>query len=367
MDFKKRAMNPNSKTPTASGSGKWTGEAPEKIHYTVLLTGASGLLGANVAHELVRRGYRLKVLMRQHSDRRGISGLPCEIALGDLTEPETLEQAVNGCDALVHGAAITSIWPTSLKYFADVNVRGTQWIVEAAQRNGIKKMVHISTANTIGSGTKEKPGTEADGFNMSRFHSGYIDSKFLAEQYVLQQVEKKGLPAVIVNPTFMLGAFDLKPSSGKLLLHAKQSRVQMIPPGGKNFIHARDAAIGVCNALETGVPGERYLLAGENLSYQEFFDLVNRITGARALQVPLPAFLLKPVGWLGSKWGMLRGKASFNYVTARLSCHPGYYSGGKAVKELKLPQTAVEEAIKEALKWFEQEPYKAHKSQIELA
>lgn len=319
----------------------------------ILLTGASGLLGAHIARVLIERSHTLVVLMRPGSDTRGIDGLPCTRVYGDLTQPHTIGKALEGCDAVIHGAALTDQWPTGLSSCEAVNVDGTLALVDAAVRMRISRFVFISTANTLGNGTRKKPGTELDAFSMFRFDSGYINSKFLAEQYVLEQVARHGLSAVVVNPTFMLGPFDLKPSSGQLLLHARKTPVQIIPPGGKNFIHVRDAAIGVCNALTEGIPGERYLLAGENLSYREFFSLVNQMSGRKPLQIPLPGFLLQLIGRLGTWKGRLFGGAPrFNAVTARLACTNAYYSNRKAVEELGLPQTPVSQAVKEALEWF---------------
>ena len=319
----------------------------------ILLTGASGLLGANVARELVKRGYRLKVLMRPGSDQRGIANLPCTIITGDLHQPETLKKALEGCEFLIHGAARTDQWPSDLPAFVKTNVEGTIYLVEAAKQMQIRKMIYVSTANTVGPGTKEFPGVECNTFHFSALNSGYINSKFMSEQYIQDQVRASGFPAVIVNPSFLIGPWDLKPSSGKLLLHAFKSRIQLVPPGGKNFVYAGDAAVAICNALEKGKPGERYLLVGENLSYKEFFDLVNQYASRTPTQIPLPAFLLKIMGQVGDVWGKLTGKAEINRITAKLCCCQTYYSGKKAIRDLGLPQTPVKEAIAEAIHWFE--------------
>lgn len=314
------------------------------------------MLGCNVAHELVRRGHALRLLVRPGSSLKGVEGLPFEVHYGCLEEEASLSGAVNGCDGVIHAASCTAQWPTAFRHFEAANVNGAIQLARAAKAAGIRRFVYVSTANTFGHGTMEQPGTELSEFRLFHYHSGYVNSKYLAQQYVLEQVEQHGLPAVVVNPTFMLGPLDLKPSSGRLLLQGLKARVQWIPPGGKNFIHVRDAAIGVCQALERGLPGECYLLAGENLSYRSFYNLLNEVAGRKPLQLPVPGILARGVGVLGSLFGKLTGRPAWiNHVTGRMACLGNYYSGRKAVEELGLPQTPVREAVNDAIDWFRAE------------
>jgi dihydroflavonol-4-reductase len=318
----------------------------------VFLTGASGLLGANIAHELVLRGHDLNVLLRPGSDERGIAGLPYTPFYGDLFQPEVLESALEGCDAAIHSAGLTDQWLIDFSPYEKVNVEGTISLVDAVLKAGVGRFIFVSTSNTIGNGSQESPGTEAKGFNLSHIQSGYISSKVRAERYVLEQVEKRGLCALVVNPAFLLGPYDLKPSSGRLIQYALRSRVQLIPPGSKNYLHVRDAAVAICNALTKGRPGERYLLAGENLSYRQFFDLINRVSGRKPMQIPLPGFVLLMLGSLSAFWvRYLGGKSRFNYGMAQLCTLKFYYSGQRAIKELGMPVTPLQEAVREALEW----------------
>lgn len=318
----------------------------------VLLTGASGLLGANIAHELASRRYDLNVLLRPGSDERGIAGLPYTPFYGDLSQPEILESALEGCDAVIHCAGLTAQWLSDYSPYEKVNLKGTISLVDAALKAGAGRFIFVSTSNTIGNGSRENPGTEANGFDLHHIDSGYIKSKYLAEQYVLEQVERRGLGALVVNPTFLLGPYDLKPSSGILIQYAIRSRVQLIPPGAKNYLHVRDAAVAICNALTKGRPGERYLLAGENLSYRQFFDLVNRVSGRKPLQIPLPGFVLLLIGGLCAFLERyLGGTSRFTFAMAQLSTLKFYYSGQRAVKELDMPVTPLQEAVREALEW----------------
>lgn len=318
-----------------------------------LVTGANGLLGANVVRELESRGKEVRVLVRPRANLLALKGTRAEMATGDILDPVSLGQALNGCDEVIHAAANTNQWPVHYEAYEAVNVTGTRNVIRACLHNGIKRAVFVSTANTFGPGSKETPGTELSEFNGYHIGSGYITSKFVAQQQVIEAVEKHGLPAVIVNPTFMIGPFDAKPSSGRIIFIGLKNRIQACPAGGKNFIHVRDAAAGVCNALELGRVGECYLLAGTNLTYREFYDLLNDVAGKHPFRVFLPAYLVRAAGMFGTLAEKLAGTPMpLNYVNARLLTLDNYYSPRKAAEEIGLPCTPVKTAIAEAMEWF---------------
>ncbi len=319
----------------------------------VLVTGANGLLGANVVRELVVRGYEVRILARKTSDLTGLQGVEFERFNGDILDASSVDVAVQGCDYVIHSAANTSQWPTTYSYYEPVNVNGTKHVIEAVKNHAVKRFVFVSSANAFGNGTKETPGTELSEFTGFKTGSGYMISKFVAQQFVLSEVERNNLPAIVVNPTFMLGPFDSKPSSGQIILMGMGKKIQVSPSGGKNFIHVRDAAVGTCNALTMGRTGECYLLAHDNLTYREFFNLLNKVTGESPTSLGLPGWLLRGAGAAGTLFEKLSGKpAALSLVNARLLCLENYYSGKKAVESLELPQTPIEDAIRDAIGWF---------------
>lgn len=324
----------------------------------VLITGANGFLGSNVARELFRRGYEVKLMMRPTADARITADLPCEVFHGDICQAEDVHRAVEGCDYVVHTASITRQWAVSFKEYEQVNVTGTVNVVNACLAHGVKKLIHIGTANTMGPGSKSKPASELNAFTLFHANSGYINSKYIAQQYVLEQVERKGLPAVIICPTFMIGQHDMKPSSGQIILHGINKRVVFYPPGGKNFVHINDVCVGIANALDLGRVGDCYLMAGENLSYREFFRLLNKVSGQKPLMLPIPRMVLKISGIMGTLvQGLSRVPARLNYTSAYLLCLDNYYSGRKSERELSLNYTPVEQAIGHALSWFREHHY----------
>ena len=324
----------------------------------ILVTGASGLLGSNVARELYKAGEEVKLFLRPSSDQRGIADLPCEIYYGDITNYEEVAKAVKECDAIVHAASTTSILPMDYSYYESINVKGTENIVKAALKYDNKRLIYVSTANAFGPGSKANPGTELSEFSLFNYNSGYINSKYIAQQYVLEEVERHGLNAVVVNPTFIVGPYDVKPSSGKLLLYGLQNKMVWCPPGGKNFVHVRDVALGIHQALQKGVNGHCYLLAGENLSYREFFSLLNQLSGNKRRLVQLSKSFVYSVGLASGIWSAIsKQKMEMNRTNARLACLDNYYCGNKAKSAFNLTTTPLKEGIKEAIKWFENEGY----------
>ena len=284
--------------------------------------------------------------------------MPTEIIKGSLFRSGDLQKAINGCQVVIHAAANTKQWPTAYECYEKPNVEATSLLLEESMKAGVERFIFVSSANAFGPGTRKIPGDETSAFTSLQYQSGYMRSKYEAQKRVLEFVRQHHFPAVVVNPTFMLGKYDLKPGSGQILLMAHGKRLMPCPTGGKNFIHVKDAAAGIINAIQRGKPGNCYLLANENLSYQEFYRKMNTVCGFPRYLIKLPRPLISAAGLAGSFTEKIRGKANrLNYINARLLCAENYYSAKKAVQELQLPQTPIDQAIKEALEWFEQQGY----------
>ncbi|MCW3467186.1 NAD-dependent epimerase/dehydratase family protein [Chitinophaga nivalis] len=324
----------------------------------ILVTGANGFLGSNLTRELYRLGYDVRILVRRGADLTGVTDIPCEVFFGNIDNKADVMLAVTGCQAVVHTAAITDQWAISFEAYERINYIGTQYIVEACLEQRTEKLIYVSTANTMAPGSKAQPGNELNGFTLFHANSGYINTKYLAQQYVLEQVERKQLPAVIVNPTFMIGPNDIKPSSGKLLLYGLHKKVLFYPPGGKNFVYINDVCQGIVNALDNGKVGDCYLLAGDNLSYKEFFQLLGKVAKESRLMIRIPVWVLKLAGLLGSLKERMGGRSGkLNYTAAYLICLDNYYTGKKSVRELKVTYTPMEDAVRKALTWFKEHNY----------
>ena len=323
----------------------------------VLITGANGLLASNLVRELLRSGYEVRGMVREKSNLLSLKKVDVELFKGEITNQTDVRSAFAGCEAVVHAAANTSQWPTNYETYKKVNVDATQLVLDEAVRRGVEKFIFVSSANAFNPGPKSSPGTEDSPFGITG-KSGYMMSKYAAQNLVLNEFKRSGLPAVVVNPTFMLGKYDARPSSGQIILTALHKSLMPYPPGGKNFVHVADVARGIVNAIGLGVPGECYLLGNENLTYRDFFEKLKLVHGRPQTLVPLPHVAIRLAGGLGSLFETISNKpAKLNATNARLLCTDNYYSPLKAVRGLNLPQTPVSQAIEDALEWFGQYGY----------
>ncbi len=216
----------------------------------------------------------------------------------------------------------------------------------------INNIVFVSSSNTIGYGNKQQPSDES---HIMEFHftdSFYAQSKMEAEQIFIAASKKANQHIVIVNPTFMIGAYDPKPSSGKLLTMGYRRLLMFVPKGGKNFVAVKNVADLICNALTFGRNGERYLASGINLSFNEYYSLQKQVGNYRQYLIELPDIVLILIGKLGDifrKFGIRTEVCSMNLRQLLIR---EYYSNQKARTEIKLEETDLKIAVKEAIEWF---------------
>ncbi|MDT0651358.1 NAD-dependent epimerase/dehydratase family protein [Autumnicola edwardsiae] len=317
----------------------------------LLITGANGLLATNTIKHFLELGHEVKGLLRSKEKFLLPPHKNMELVQGDITAVSAVEYAVNGCDAVVHIAALTAPNLPNYNSYYKVNVAGSENLVKAAIKHKLKKFIYVSSANTTGFGTLENPGTETTPLKPPFTASLYAKSKLEAQDKLFTYADK--IDIVTVNPTFMLGPYDGKPSSGEIILMGYRKKIIFYPPGGKNFVDVRDVALGISAALEKGKNRETYLLAGENLSYQEFFTkMVQRSeTKTRLIKVPKPLLLV--AGYAGDFLRKLNLKTSVASANMKILCVKNYYSGKKAEEELGVHFHPIDQAIDDAIAWFQ--------------
>ena len=318
----------------------------------VLVTGANGLLGANIVEQLTINGFQAIAMVRKGCNKEGLKGLVYVLFEGDITDSNDLERVVSRCGYVVHCAAKTS-QKGKFPDYEKINIYSAQLIIEACKKHHVKRLVFVSTANCFTNGTLNKPENEESGFMPWLKQSGYAYSKYIAQTLVLNETKNKSLNAVVVAPTFMVGARDTGNSSGKLLSYAKKNRILLYPPGGKSFVDVGFAAQTIVNALTIGKSGNCYLLAGVNLTYKEFFKKVSKITGTRKLLVPIPKFILVLIASVSNFIEQLfHISLPLSKVNQKLLCLNNYFSNKKAVQEIGLKKTNIEDSISNAIVWF---------------
>ena len=319
----------------------------------VFLTGPDGFLGSNLIRELLRRGHEVRAMLQAGRDPSTIADLPIEKTNGDLLDPDSIVSAMDGCDAVIHAAASTAIWPPRSRAVCAINIDGTRNVLDAAKRNRVKRMVHVGTANSFASGTRDKPGDETGPYTFGRYGLDYMDSKYVAHQIAQSYARKGDVPVVEVNPTFMWGPYDRAPGAGKMILRVCRGEAPGHAKGGRNCAAVKDTVVAIANALTMGSVGEAYILAGENLSYREIFRKIGDVVNVKVRDRGYPNWIVKLTGIAASTWGVIsRTEPVVSRAMARISCDEHFYSPAKAIRDLQLPQSPIEEAIEEAYKWF---------------
>ncbi|MFH1267637.1 MAG: NAD-dependent epimerase/dehydratase family protein [Planctomycetota bacterium] len=320
-----------------------------------LVTGATGLLGNNVVRMLLDRGQPVRVLARETSDPRPLEGLDLDIVRGDVCDPDSVRRALEGVARVIHSAGYVQIGLSGLDQHRKVNVEGTRHVARAARAAGAR-LIHVSSCDAVGIGSLEKPADEETPLNKPP-RVPYVISKREAEQVVLEEVGR-GLDAVIVNPAFMLGPWDWKPSSGRMLLEVGGGRGVLAPRGWFSLCDARDVAGGVLAAIDRGQTGRRYILAGVTMSYLEAWQRFAKASGARRPWFRAGPVLLIAAGRSGDLSTRFTGhEPDVNSGAIALAALPKSYSSKRAETELGYRIRPTEETIRDAWAWFLEHGY----------
>lgn len=324
----------------------------------VCVTGATGLLGTNVILKLLQNGYSVTALVRKKSSWLGEENKNLKLVEADLSSDISVH--LTDIDCIIHIAAETRQNLIRYDEYRKVNYEAVVNLFTHAELMGVKKFLFVSTANTLGFGNTAFWGSEKAPQIYPFTHSFYAQSKQAAEDYLLKKC--KNTEVIIVNPTFMIGAYDSKPSSGKIIFWAWKKKLIFYPKGGKNFVHVEDAANGIVNAVEKGKNGEKYLLANENLSYRDFFKKVNRITEQNPIMIPIPNKLLSFLGLMGDGLRKLKIKTNLSSANMKALQIFNYYSNQKSIEELGVQYRSIDKAIEEAVQYFIENPVRNKKT-----
>ena len=319
----------------------------------VLITGASGLLGNHLTRLLLSQGHQVRVLIENENADAGLESLLVEKYICDIRDPLQVDGCAIGMDVLIHAAANTSVWPNRSEKVCKVNVSGTENLVNEAIRAKVLRFIYVSSACAFGWGPGKSPGTETTGYSRFNYHIDYYETKLLAQEYVLKAVRERNLPGIVVNPTFMIGPHDYKMNAARLVFSIMNGKLPGYPPGGRNFIHVKDVAEAISNAIKLGAIGDCYLLGNENLSYRDFFKTVGKVSGGKVPTLPIPAFLVYVTGMVQSLIARVSGiPPQLGINMARGTCNYAYYSSEKARKHLHLSRTPISLAVRETVRWL---------------
>ncbi len=333
---------------------------PQLSGATVLVTGATGFVGAAVARRLVDAGAIVRALVRPTSDRRNLEGLPVVPVMGDLTDPSSLDAALRGCRGLFHVAADYRLWVRKPAAMYRVNVDGTRAILEAAARAGVERIVYTSSVATLGVPADEQGGSadEDTPATLADMVSHYKRSKFLAEE-VARSLARDGVPVVIVNPSTPVGPGDVKPTpTGRMIVDALSGRMPVYVDTGLNIVHVDDVAAGHVLAFSLGAVGRRYVLGGANMTLREILVECASIAGRRPPRIRVPHAAVMPVAYVAEGWARLTGREPLATIDGvRLARKRMFVSSARAEHELGYRPRDVRCAFRDAAEWFRAQGY----------
>lgn len=321
----------------------------------ILVTGATGLLGNNLVRSLLAtQRHAVRLLVRNRQDK-ALAGLDVELFDGDVRNREQVLCAAHGCDAIIHSAAGVQLGWTKLDEHRSINVTGTANMVEAARANNAR-LVHISTVDTLGLGSPSAPADE-NSPKEGKVLCTYVRTKREAEA-VVEEAIRDGVDAVIVHPGFMLGPWDWKPSSGRMLLAVAKTFTPAAPTGGCSACDVRDVAAGVIAALERGERGAHYILAGHNVSYMDLWKQMAAVSGGKPPFLPVGPLLRVLGSTFGDLWTKISGReGDVNSATVKMGSQWHYYSSAKAEGALGYRVRPLETSLRDAWQWFKEHGY----------
>jgi dihydroflavonol-4-reductase len=330
-----------------------------KSRMLAFITGATGFVGSHVARALAEQGADLRLLVRASSNKKNIADLKAELVTGDLRQPHSFEKAIAGCDAVFHVAADYRLWVRDPEEMFRANVDGTRAVLDAAQKNNVRRVVYTSSVATMGFTSTGQLADETSPVSLDRMIGPYKRSKFMAEQLAIEAA-RAGQDVVIVNPTTPVGERDIKPTpTGRIVVDFLKKKFPAYVETGLNLVDVQVCAQGHIAAFEKGRSGERYILGGENLTLKQILDKLAAITGLPSPSIRVPYFMALATGVVDEIiTGRIRGREPRATIDAvRMGRKTMFVTSSKAERELGWKSLPVDAALGRAVDGFRANGY----------
>lgn len=326
----------------------------------ILVTGATGFIGSNIARKLVKAGYETNILIRKNSENLNIKGLPVNIFYGDLTDYDSLKNSLKNCSVLIHTAAFYAFWSKNPALFYEINVEGTKNIMKAAFEAGVEKIVYTSSESTINISKISPEDNKALELNdLDSVAGDYKKSKILAEIEVLKMIEK-GFPITIINPTTPIGPGDVKPTpTGRIVLDFINNKMPAYVNTALNIIDVQDLADAHIAAIQKDKNGKRYIVGNKNLTLKEIFEILEKITGIQAPKREIPLWVVKSFAYIDEFFSgrILKKHPRVPLAAAKTAYKKRFFNCIKDTEELGIKLTPVENTFEKAVRWFRDNDY----------
>ncbi|MBN1976070.1 MAG: NAD-dependent epimerase/dehydratase family protein [Anaerolineae bacterium] len=317
----------------------------------VAVTGAAGHAGNNLVRALLAQGRRVRALV--HRDRRALEGLDVEIVEGDIRDLDSLRRALGGVKVVYHTAAYISLSTDEWPLLEAINVFGTRNVVEACLHCKVRRLVHFGSVHALVQKPLDVPLDESRSLATSRRYPPYDRSKALGEMEVREGI-KRGLDAVIVYPTGMIGPYDFRPSHlGQVLLALCEKRLPALVAGGFDWVDVRDVVAGALEAEKHAPIGGGYLLPGRWASMRELAAMVQEITWTRPPRLVFPQWMARLGVPFGARFTRLDGEHPlYTPVSLRALRSNRVVSRERAARDLGYHPRPLQETLVDTLQWF---------------
>lgn len=318
-------------------------------------------MGSHVARVLAESGADLRLLVRSTSRTDNIAGLRAEVVQGDLCAPASLARAISGCEFVFHVAADYRLWVRDPEQMYRANVEGTRAILEAAKQSGVRRVIYCSSVATMGFTERDQVVDENTPVSLGDMIGHYKRSKFMAEQIALQ-AGRSGANVVVVNPTTPIGEGDIKPTpTGRIIVDFLKRKFPAYVDTGLNLADVKEVARGHLLAMEKAVPGERYILGGENLTLKQILDKLAELTGLPSPTTKVPHAVALGFAALDQFFTgtLMRREPRATVDAVRMGRKKMFASSAKAERELGYRIVPVHDALERAVRWFQAHGYAA--------
>ncbi len=315
------------------------------------LTGATGHVGASLARMILAQGRSVRILIR--NDLRAIEGLDVETVTGDILEPESLMKLCEGVDTVFHLAARISITGSDGGMVEEVNINGTKNVIEACLRSRVKRLIHFSSIHAYCSEPHDEIIDETRRFALDRDEFPYDRSKAIGQMEVLKAVDR-GLDAVVLNPTAVLGPHDYKPSRmGEALINIYRNHYPALVDGGYNWVDARDVAACALTAEKKGRKGESYLISGQWRHVCDISRIISELYDRNTPTFATPMWLCTfPAHVVLAFSKLLDYSPKFTPYSLKTVRSHRNISHEKATREFGYTPRPIEETIRDSIDWF---------------
>jgi dihydroflavonol-4-reductase len=318
----------------------------------IVVTGAAGHVGANLVRALAAQGRPVRAIV--HLDSQALEGLDIEVASADILDPASLREAFKGAEVVYHLAARIAIANEPWSLLEAINVVGTRNVVEACLSCGVRRLVHFSSIHTLADSANGGPVDESSPLVESRRYPPYDRSKAAAEGEIGRGIAR-GLDAVIVSPTAIIGPYDYKPSHfGEALLRLANGQLPALVGGGFNWVDARDVVRGAMRAEEKAPSGAKYILSGHWVSLPDLAGMTEKLTGVSAPRSVCPIWLARVGAPFITIFDRLaRRRPLYTSTSLKALESHRHISCRRATRELDYHPRPFSETLVDTLKWFE--------------